>query len=139
MNVLMLLKNKSEVSYIYDTFTFEQGLEAMKEHGYTAIPVLSKDEKYVGCVSVSDFLWSLVDYMNNKVKSEKPYLVKDIIKKNYNPAVRVDVKMDELLNRSMSQNFIPVKDDRDYFIGIVTRQDIIRSFVGSTQPSESNA
>ena len=126
MNVLMLLKNKSEVSYIYDTFTFEQGLEAMKEHGYTAIPVLSKDEKYVGCVSVS-------------VKSEKPYLVKDIIKKNYNPAVRVDVKMDELLNRSMSQNFIPVTDDRDYFIGIVTRQDIIRSFVGSTQPSESNA
>ena len=50
-----------------------------------------------------------------------------------------DVKMDELLNRSMSQNFIPVTDDRDYFIGIVTRQDIIRSFVGSTQPSESNA
>ena len=77
--------------------------------------------------------------MGNKVKSEKPYLVKDIIKKNYNPAVRVDVKMDELLNRSMSQNFIPVTDDRDYFIGIVTRQDIIRSFVGSTQPSESNA
>jgi CBS domain-containing protein len=49
------------------------------------------------------------------------------------------MKMDELLNRSMSQNFIPVTDDRDYFIGIVTRQDIIRSFVGSTQPSESNA
>ena len=66
-------------------------------------------------------------------------MLKDIIKKNYNPAVRVDVKMDELLNRSMSQNFIPVTDDRDYFIGIVTRQDIIRSFVGSTQPSESNA
>ena len=93
MNVLMLLKNKSEVSYIYDTFTFEQGLEAMKEHGYTAIPVLSKDEKYVGCVSVSDFLWSLVDYMNNKVKSEKPYLVKDIINKNYNIKLKYKLRI----------------------------------------------
>ena len=29
----------------------------------------------------------------------------------------------------MNQNFIPVVDDRNFFIGIVTRQDIIRSIL----------
>ena len=29
----------------------------------------------------------------------------------------------------MNQNFVPVVDDRGMFIGIVTRQDVIRYFV----------
>ena len=36
--------------------------------------------------------------------------------------------MDELLQLAMSQNFVPVVDDRGMFIGIVTRQDIMRYF-----------
>ena len=43
MNVLMLLKNKSEVAFVYDTNTLRQGIEKMHAHGYSAIPVLSKD------------------------------------------------------------------------------------------------
>lgn len=129
MNVLMLLKNKEQVSYLYDNSTLRQGLEKMKAHGYTAIPVLSTDGKYVGCVSEGDFLWHMIDYKNNTMKEQENYLVSDIIRENFNPAVKVDVTMDELLNRAMSQNFIPVTDDRNFFIGIVTRQDIIRSFV----------
>ena len=34
--------------------------------------------------------------------------------------------MDEMMMRAMDQNFIPVVDDRDYFIGIITRRDIMR-------------
>lgn len=129
MNVLMLLKSKDQVSYLYDTNTLRQGLEKMKAHGYTAIPVLSDDGKYVGCVSEGDFLWHMIDYQNNTIREQEHYLVKDIIRDNFNPAVKVDVTMDDLLIRAMSQNFIPVTDDRNYFIGIVTRQDIIRSFM----------
>ena len=38
--------------------------------------------------------------------------------------------MEELLHSAMNQNFIPVVDDFDCFIGIVTRKDIIRYFAG---------
>lgn len=58
MNVLMLLKNKSEVAFVYDTNTLRQGIEKMHAHGYSAIPVLSKDGTYVGSVSEGDFLWA---------------------------------------------------------------------------------
>ena len=51
-------------------------------------------------------------------------------------AMRTDVKkpvnvmadMDELLSVAVTQNFVPVVDDRGMFIGIVTRQDIMRYF-----------
>ena len=50
--------------------------------------------------------------------------VRDIIGSKY-PAVRITVTMDALLESAMNQNFIPVIDDLDNFIGIVTRRDII--------------
>lgn len=129
MNVLMLLKAKEQVAYLFNTNTLRQGLEKMRAHGYTAIPVLSTDGKYVGCVSEGDFLWHMINNQDNNIKIQEHFLVKDIMRKDFNPAVKVDVSMAELLNRAMSQNFIPVTDDRNYFIGIVTRQDIIKSFI----------
>ena len=44
--------------------------------------------------------------------------------------------MNELLQLSMTQNFVPVVDDRGMFIGIVTRQDIIRYFAREYQALE---
>lgn len=129
MNVLMLLKNKEQVAYLYDSNTLRQGLEKMKAHGYTAIPVLSNDGKYVGCVSEGDFLWHILTTEDNNIKEQEHHSIKDIIRENFIPSVKIDVTMDELLNRAMNQNFIPVTDDRDFFIGIVTRQDIIKNFI----------
>ena len=51
MNVIMLLKPKTTVQYIFEDNTLRQGLEKMRAHSYTAIPVISTDVKYVGPVS----------------------------------------------------------------------------------------
>ncbi|MBP3293821.1 MAG: CBS domain-containing protein [Clostridia bacterium] len=130
MNILMLLKPKSEVQYLLDTWTVRQGLEKMRAHGYAAIPVLTKDGLYVGCVSEGDFLWHLVDRSGqiDSIRKCENYRIREIIKPERNPAVTVDVDMETVLERSMHQNFIPVTDDYGAFIGIVTRQDIIRRF-----------
>ncbi|MCD8025871.1 MAG: CBS domain-containing protein [Clostridiales bacterium] len=128
MNVLMLLKHKDTVEYIYENNTLRQGLEKMRVHSYTAIPVISEEGIYVGTVSEGDFLWYIVDKKTEGIKAQEKYYVRDIICKGFNPAVKIDVTMDELLDRAMKQNFIPVTDDRGTFIGIVTRQDIIKYF-----------
>ena len=132
MNVLMLLKPKETVKYIYDSNTLRQGLEKMRVHGYTAIPVISEDGKYVGTVSEGDFLYYIVDLRNSAITEKEKHKVSDIIRKNFNPAVKIDVSMEELLNRAVNQNFVPVTDDRGTFIGIVTRQDIIKYFINET-------
>ena len=33
--------------------------------------------------------------------------------------------MEDLIGRAMEQNFVPVIDDQEHFIGIITRRDII--------------
>ena len=129
MNVLMLLKPKETVKYIYDTNTLRQGLEKMRVHRYTAIPVISEDGKYVGTVSEGDFLYYIIDFRNSAIKEKEKHRVSDILRRDFNPAVRIDVSMEELLNRALVQNFVPVTDDLGTFIGIVTRQDIIRYFI----------
>ncbi|CUH93617.1 CBS domain-containing protein [Herbinix luporum] len=131
MNIAYFLKTKGEVAYLFEDFTLRQGLEKMRNHGYTAIPVLSADNKYIGTISEGDFLWYLVDDQKEElhkinIKSIEDVKIKDVLKKGKNPSVRITANMDEMLIRAMDQNFIPVVDDRDYFIGIITRSDIMR-------------
>lgn len=129
MNVIMLLKPKDTVQYIYEDNTLRQGLEKMRAHSYTAIPVISEDGKYVGTVSEGDFLYYIVDKRDNSMKHQEQKQIKDILRKRFNPAVQVNVTMRELLDRALNQNFIPVTDDTGIFIGIVTRQDIMRYYM----------
>ena len=37
--------------------------------------------------------------------------------------------MEELLGQAQMQNFVPVIDDRNVFIGIITRSEIIKYFI----------
>lgn len=133
MNVISLLIPKIEVAYIKDTYTIRQGLEKMRAHSYTAIPVLRKDGTYAGTVSEGDFLWNLIDNRNNSLLDKEKSLVADIIRKDFNPAADIYITMDELLRRAINQSFIPITDDRGSFVGIVTRQIIIRTFLADNK------
>ena len=134
MNFLMLLKPKDTVQYLRESNTLRQGIEKMRAHGYTAIPVISDDGQYVGTVSEGDFLYFILDQRDNSIKTKEQHHIRDILRPNFNPAVRINVSMDVLLERALNQNFVPVTDDYGVFIGIVTRQDIIRHFIRTSKP-----
>ena len=141
MNIASLLLPKNRVAYLYDDYTFRQGLEKMRHHGYTAIPVISRDGKYVGTVSEGDFLWRLLsDEQDSQracsMKDLEQLRVRDILRETQYLPVRITVSMEELLSSAMNQNFIPVVDDTGSFIGIVTRKDIIRYFAEGKSVSE---
>ena len=126
MNVLMLLTNKASTVYISENDTLRDGISIMRSSGFTAIPVISGEGKYVGCVSEGDFLFKIMDLGCGCVDEIR---VKDVIRPNFTPAVRIDVSLDELFDRAIRQNFIPVTDDIGNYIGIVTRKDIIVAFL----------
>ena len=50
----------------------------------------------------------------------------DIAHRKDNTPVKVTATMDQLLDRASTQNFIPVVDDKNTFIGIITRRSIIK-------------
>lgn len=134
MNVAFFLRPKFNVTYIYENDSIRAGLEKMKYHGYTAIPVINDKNEYVGTVSEGDFLWYLVDEQKENLqkvdlKSVEDKKIKDILKKDRDPSIGITVSVEELLTRAMKQNFVPVVDDSGIFIGIVTRKSIIEYFI----------
>lgn len=130
MNIAYFLIPKNDVAYLYDDYTFRQGLEKMRNRGYTAIPVISREGRYMGAVSEGDFLWRILDGgagadATFSMRDMERLRIRDILKGDH-PAVRITVTMEELIGSAMRQNFVPVVDDLDNFIGIVTRREIIR-------------
>ena len=134
MNVAFFLVPKMNVAYLYEDQTLRQALEKMRAHGYTAIPVLNRDNVYMGTVSEGDFLWYLVEKDLSTPPEElslpegKSACVRDVMRPDRNPPVLITATIEELVRRAENQNFIPVVDDRNMFIGIVTRKDIIHYY-----------
>lgn len=126
MNIMRFLTPKAEVEYLESDFTLRQGLEKMKYHGYAEIPVIDEKGRYFGSVTLGDFLWALYDDDNPKRSELEKLPLKDIIRPDYNPCVTGNVSINDVLNKAITQNFVPVVDDRGVFIGIIKRSTIIR-------------
>ena len=53
-------------------------------------------------------------------------LVKDIPRRTEVKSVNANASMDDIIEMATVQNFVPVTDDNNVFIGIVTRKEIIK-------------
>lgn len=125
MNLLRFLIPKSQVSYLEETASVRNGLEKLRHHGYTAIPVIAKDGTYAGTVTEGDFLWMILEQGECALKSLEKRRVADLLRRNWNPPVKVSETMEQLVSRLTEQNFVPVVDDRGVFVGIVTRRAVL--------------
>ena len=125
MNVAFFLTPKSQTAFLETDDTFRQGLEKMRYHGYTAIPVLDKQGRYVGTLSEGDFLWHIVDIGGASIEDCEDLHIADILKPDRNPPLKITSKADELLEGLRTHNFLPVTDDNGAFIGIVTRNRML--------------
>lgn len=128
MNIINFLVPKNSVAYLEDTATIKQGLEKMHSQSYTAIPVITKDGIYIGTVTEGDFLWNIVESSDYSTDLQEPKTVMDILRCDWNTPVHITDTIDILLELVTVQNFVPVVDDREVFIGIITRKDIIKYF-----------
>ena len=129
MNILSFLTPKSEVTCVKLSFSLRQTMEKMENCSYTAVPVLDDEEKYVGTLTEGDLLWYLKERSFPSIYEAQKLSLSDVERKTVVSAVGVNTKMDELLNASLGQNFVPVIDDRGVFIGIVTRKKLIQYFI----------
>jgi CBS domain-containing protein len=124
MNVAFFLIPKSHVAYLTEGSSFCQGMEKLRRHGYTAIPVVGQDGRYMGSINEGDFLWNIMS-----MGSVDPYDLEeahiDEIISDRTPPVKVNTPPEELMDRLLDQNFVPVVDDRDMFVGIITRRSVM--------------
>ena len=92
-----------------------------------------EQDRYVGVVSEGDFLWNILSHNSEldsiTMKSLEKLSIRDIIQNGKIRPVCIDTNMEELLGQAQMQNFVPVIDDRNVFIGIITRSEIIKYFI----------
>ena len=125
MNILFFLTPKADVAYIKEKDSFRQVLEKLEYHGYTAIPMLSEDGRYLGTITEGDLLWELKDRGFPDLKELEDVPIASIRRRRDNLAVNVQADMEDLFEKVSNQNFVPVVDDHQVFSGIVTRKDVL--------------
>lgn len=124
-NILFFIRPKAELAFIYDYHTVRQAMEIMEYHKYSCIPILNREGKYVGTITEGDLLWGLKSIGIMNIKEAESVSILKIKRRMDYQTVSIDSNMEDLIEKSMEQNFVPVVDDQKNFIGIITRKAII--------------
>ena len=125
-NILFFLTPKAMCAYLYDDYTMRQALEKMESAGYTALPILNKRGEYRGTLTEGDLLWAIKNMCYMDMRQAEARRIMEISRRRDHIPVRITTSMHDLVERASTQNFVPVVDDKDAFIGIVTRSAIIK-------------
>ncbi len=128
MNILFFLTPKSDVAYIFEDETLRQTVEKMEHRKFSCIPILNKEGKYAGTISEGDLLWGIKRLNINitDLKQMEDVSIMAIPRRATYKPVHADADMEDLLDRAINQNYVPVIDDKGSFIGIITRKEIIK-------------
>ena len=125
MNVPMLLSPKVSTAYLEYNATLRQGVEKFRAHGDSAVAVLNEDGYYMGTISEGDFLKYILNKGKLSLKDLESVRICDILRDGFNDPVNIDASIDDLIDRLMDSNFVPVVDGRGCFVGIVTRKRML--------------
>ena len=125
MNILFFLTPKSEVEFVYEDYSLRQTIEKMEQYRYSEVPIINREGRYVGTITEGDLLWYVKDECDLNLSKAENVKIAGIRRKRTTMAVSVNARMEDLMEKVLNQNFVPVVDDNDIFIGIVKRKDII--------------
>ena len=135
-NILFFLTPKALCAFLYDDFTLRQALEKMESAGYTALPILNKRGEYRGALTEGDLMWAIKNMCYMDMRQAEAHRIMEISRRKEYLPVRVTTSMHDLVERASTQNFVPVVDDKDTFIGIVPRSAIIKYCLRQLFPEE---
>lgn len=125
MNIAFYLLPKEKTAYLTPQATMRQALEKMEFHRFTAIPIVNQQGKYEGTLTEGDLLWKLKNTPGLSFENTHKISLTDVPQRMKVEPIRIDAQIEDLIDLSMQQNFVPIVDDKDHFIGIIRRSDII--------------
>ena len=126
--VAFFITPKVLIKYLDETLTVRQAIEMMDFHHYSAVPLLKSNGEYLGVVSVGDILWYLKDHNFDNEEAMKKN-IKEVKQTREYKSICIDTQIEELARTIINQTFVPVTDDRNMFIGIVTRKTVMNQLL----------
>lgn len=125
MNIISIMNPKVNTAFLHTYNTVRQGLEVIRHHGYTALPVLNEGDQYVGCITEGDFLRCMLDTGSMDLRDYEHIHVSDILRRDFCPALGITADLSQVVGSLLNQNFVPIVDGRNMLCGIITRKSLI--------------
>ncbi len=122
MNIFSILIPKQMLTYLNAEDPVDKAVQFVLESGYTAVPVIDNEGKFVAIASEGDFLRRVMDGGRDNLAN---YRVRDIVKMDSEGAVLNTASEEEIYEKILDRNFLAVIDDRGCFVGIITRKTVI--------------
>ena len=126
INIAQIMLPKISTVHICENATVRQGMEVFQRYGYTAIPVVSEDGKYLGSVTEGDFWRHMCRIGTADKKEQENYHIRDIFRPDFCEPLQIEADVKSVVAVALKQNFIPIVDGRGYLSGMVTRQILIK-------------
>ena len=83
--------------------------------------MLKRNGEYVGTITEGDILWGMKNLHGLDLEASEDVPIASFPRRRDYKAVTVTTDMPTLLRAAIDQNFVPVVDDRNVFIGMVRR------------------
>lgn len=114
-----------EVAIFVDTHNADHVLLLLTSNGFSRVPVITKDKKYVGTISISD----IMKYQTENGLQDWEMVQTDIahMANSKIPTISVNADVTEVLHKLVDFPFLPVVDAQQTFIGIITRKSILKA------------
>lgn len=122
MNIFGILVPKQMLTYLSDTDSLDLAVQLLMGSSYTAVPVIDDEGRYIGIVSEGDFLRVVMERGRKELQNIK---VSDIVDRDMGGVVLNTVEREEIMEKILERNFLSIVDDRQCFIGIITRRSVI--------------
>ncbi len=127
MNILFFLTPKVNVGYVYSSDSVEEAVQKMLTFRFTTVPVINEiSGRYEGTLANDDLLLELYSHPSLTLSEAGSRPLKSVPRRRDYEPVRADADMEDLLDSVTFQNFVPVIDDTNAFIGIITRREVMR-------------
>ena len=125
-SIISLLTPKSATQFLKEDATVRQALETFDAHRFSVVPIVNEEGKYRGTLSEGDVLRFIKNQTRLSMKVLENITINEIDRYRPYAFVRVDALIAEVYALSLEQNFIPVVDDKDTYIGIITRREVLK-------------
>ncbi|MDU5335939.1 cyclic-di-AMP-binding protein CbpB [Enterococcus sp.] len=114
------------VANVMKEHPLEHALLLLSQAGYSTIPVLDKEDHFVGLLSLNDIVKKMLGIDGIDTSNLEELTVADVMKTDV-AVMRPDAELEDVLHLLVDASFLPVLDHEGVFCGIVTRREILKA------------
>ena len=120
-----LFIDAGKVAILQEDHTLEHAMLVLTNVRYSLIPVLNRENKIVGLVSLAMILHKITGVEQIQMNQLGKNKVRDVMRTEF-PVIQENTQIEDVLNELVDESFLCISNDEGVFLGIVTRKEVLK-------------